>query len=763
MTFIWVAVILLGLLAIIDLTVGVSNDAVNFLNAAIGSRAAKQRIVYWVAASGLIFGVFLSVGMMEVARNGVIYPSSFTFTELMVVFLAVMLTDILLIDGFNTLGFPTSTTVAVVFELLGGAMALTLIKKGQARLDGIEVEHLINSDRAFVILAGILLSIFLAFIVGMIVQFMTRIVFTFNYTRRFKILFAIVGGLAITSIVFMIAKKALGGSVFADDAWFRIVQDYLPELLMGVFAFSTFIFLFLGLSFDIDIPRIVVFVGTFALALSFAANDLVNFIGIPLAAFESFKIFLASGSTMPETFGMDFLSRNILEKNTFMDVVYMIIFALSGVIMILTLFYSKKARGVTETEVYLGRQSVGYERFEPSYLSRIIVRNFLQVHNTVISILPSRMVKALDKRYSRSEAVEGPGTIDGVVYFDTVRASVNLVVASILISIGTYMRFPLSTTFVVFMVAMGTSLADQAWGRESAVYRVSGVLSIIGGWFFTACIAFIGAFILAYALWYGTWIAAILLTALTFYVLLKSRQYYINKQAEKQLLKEDFQADTVNNMEFLVESGNEHIKRNLLEASKVYILGLQGFVDQDLRQLHEARNKAEQLQKHTRNSKSQLFYAYSRLSEEGIDSGQYFIQAFDYLTELVGCLSNITQPLFEHFENQHKGLTESQRDDLHELMDEVSAFFNHLVHVEKEHRFDLINDMAIKQNFLLGFLEQLRKNQIKRIQSGEGRTRISILFLDLLAETKNVLLYSINLLKSHRDFINSSSSGSSSK
>ncbi len=753
MTFIWIAVILLGLMAVMDLIVGVSNDAVNFLNAAIGSRVARRRVVYWIAAAGLILGVFLSVGMMEVARKGVIYPSSFTFEQLLVVFVAVMLTDILLIDGFNTLGFPTSTTIAVVFELLGGAMALTLIKKGEARLDGIEVENLINTDRAFVILAGIILSIFLAFIVGMVVQFFTRILFTFHYKRRFKVLFSVVGGIAITSIVFMIAKKAFGGSLFSDDSWFILLQQYLPELLIGVFALSTFIFLFLGLSFDIDIPRVVVFVGTFALAVAFAANDLVNFIGLPLAALESFKIFLASGSTSPETFSMDFLSSNILEKDTFKDTIYISILFISGLVMVLTLFYSKKSRGVTETEVYLGRQSIGYERFEPSYLSRIIVRNFLQVHNMVISFIPKRLVKALDSRYKRAEATEGPGTVDGVVYFDTVRAAVNLVVASILISIGTYMRFPLSTTFVVFMVAMGTSLADQAWGRESAVYRVSGVLSIIGGWFFTACLAFIGAFIFAYIIWYGSWIATILLTALVFFILYKTRIYYRSKQEERRILKEDFQDEYLSNKDYLLESGGEQIRRNLLEASKVYLLALQGFVDENIRQIGEAHSKAETLQKYTRNSKSQLFYAYSKMTEDGIDSGQYFIQAFDYLTELVGCLSNITLPLYQHVENQHKGLTSSQQNDMHELLDEVSAFFNHLVHIEKEHKFELIGEMVIKQNFLLGFLEELRKNQIKRIQAGEGRTRISILFLDLLAETKNVLLYSINLLKSHRDFI----------
>nr|WP_321450124.1 inorganic phosphate transporter [uncultured Carboxylicivirga sp.] len=754
MTFIWIAVILLGLMAVADLIVGVSNDAVNFLNAAIGSKVASRRIIHWIAATGIIIGVFLSVGMMEVARKGVIYPSSFAFTDLMVVFVAVMLTDILLIDGFNTLGFPTSTTVAIVFELLGGALALTFIKKGQAQIEGIEIQNMINTDKAFVILAGIVLSIFLAFIVGMIVQFITRMIFSFNYKQRFKVLFAIVGGLSITAIVFMIAKKALGGSLFGDDHWFMMAQQYLPELLFGVFALSTFIFLFLGLSFDIDIPRIVVLFGTFALALSFAANDLVNFIGLPLAAIESFKVFMASGGVDPNTFPMDFLSSNFLEKEVLQDFTYQSILSFAGLVMILTMFYSRKARGVTETEVYLGRQSTGYERFEPSYLSKVIVRNFLQIHSTIITVLPSRLVNFLDSRYKRVEAID-TSDVDGTLYFDTLRASVNLVVASILISIGTYMRVPLSTTFVVFMVAMGSSLADQAWGRESAVYRVSGVLSIIGGWFFTACLAFIGAFIFGYIIWYGSWPATIASTLLVFFILYRTKKSYYKKLEEKKILKEDFSEDSVTSMEYVIESGGEQIKRNLLEASKIFIIAIQGFIDDDTRQMGEANSMAEKLQKYAKNSKSQMFYAYSRMNEDGIDSGQYFIQAFDYLTELVNCLTGITKPLYNHFENHHKGLNEEQQKDVKELLDEVSTFFNHLVHVEKEHKFMLINDMVIKQNFLLGFLEELRKNQIKRIQSGKGRTRLSIVYLDLLAETKNILLYSINLLKAHRDFIES--------
>lgn len=386
-------------------------------------------------------------------------------------------------------------------------------------------------------------------------------------------------------------------------------------------------------------------------------------------------------------------------------------------------------------------------------MSRVIVRNFLAFHTSLISALPKPIVSFFDSRYRRSDTPESGKTVDGVIFFDTVRASVNLVVASVLISVGTYMRFPLSTTLVVFMVAMGSSLADQAWGRESAVYRVSGVLSILGGWFFTACIAFIGAFIFTYIIWYGGWMATVVLTLLVGFALYKSTLYYRRKQEERKSLNQEFQNDFVNSLDYLREEGGEQIRRNVQESAKIYFLAVQGFIDNDARRLHEATIKADMLEKYARNGKSQLLFSFTKVSEEGIDTGHHFVQAFDYLTELVGCLKNLAQPLYEHIENHHKGVTDSQRQDLQDLLDEVTGYFNHFIHIEKEQKFDLMQEMVAKQNFLLGFLDDLRKHQIKRIKTGEGRTRVSIIYMDIISETKNVLLYSVNLLKAHRDFV----------
>lgn len=756
MVFIWVALILLVLLAVADLVVGVTNDAVNFLHAAIGSRVAKRRVIYWIASAGLLIGALLSASMMEVARKGVINPSSFDFTELLVLFVAVMLTDVILIDGFNTFGFPTSTTIAVVFELLGGAMAFSIIKKHESQLLGIDVHPLINTDNVFIILAGIVLSIFLAFVMGLIVQFITRMIFTFNYKSRFKIPFSLIGAAAITAIVFMIAKKVLGGATYIDAHLLTLLNTYFLEVLWGIFAFSTFVFLFVGLSFNVDIARFVVLFGTFALAMSFAANDLVNFIGLPMAGVQSFIAFTRSGISDPNLFSTSFLNNSIERGSSLSEMAYLLIAVLATLVMVLTLFFSKKAQGVTETEIYLGKQSTGYERFEASHLSRIIVRNALTFHASISTILPQPVTNFLKKQYRRAETPESGIDADGQVFFDTLRAAVNLVVASLLISIGTYMRFPLSTTFVVFMVAMGTSLADQAWGRESAVYRVSGVLSILGGWFFTAILAFVGSFIFVYLIYYGGWVMALLIAGGVAWTVVLTTRYFAKNNLEKRALKDAYQENFEASVETMQDSGGEQIRSNLLEASKIYLMAVQGFIDEDVKQLHQAHEKALYLDKLTKSNKEKIFYSFGKMSEEGMEAGQYYIQTYDYLSELVGCMTKITHPLYKHIENNHKGMTKAQRVGMQELLDEVSGFFNHLIHLEKERRFNYLNDLIAKQTFLMAFQDELRRLQIKRIQSGEDRTRVSILFMEILAETKNVLLYSINLIKAHRDFENAS-------
>ena len=443
MTLVWTIAIILALLAVVDLIVGVSNDAVNFLNSAIGSRVATRRTIYWIAGAGLIAGTFFSLGMMEVARKGVIYPQNFYLTELLIIFLAVMIVDIVLIDTYNTLGFPTSTTVAVVFELTGAALALATIKINHSG-DETAISEFINTGRVFLLFSGILISIFVAFISGSIVQFFSRIIFSFRYHGRFRFLFSLVGAFAISAIFFLIFKKGFEGSMISEFSIFSWLSDHPLNFFLIILVVTFFVLYLLGLLFQIDIPRFIVLFGTFALALSFAANDLVNFIGIPLAGTESFKAYLTSGTQLaPENFGLSFISDQWLQNHGFQDGLYITFFLVSGIVMMLTLFYSRKARSVTETEVYLGRQHAGHERFEPSQLSRTLVRHFLTVYNQTEKLFPKKIRRQISNRFIRPEPEEGRGNLDEVVYFDTLRASVNLVVASVLISIGTYLGFPL--------------------------------------------------------------------------------------------------------------------------------------------------------------------------------------------------------------------------------------------------------------------------------------------------------------------------------
>ncbi|PWD99505.1 inorganic phosphate transporter [Marinilabilia rubra] len=753
MTFVWTIAIVLSLLAVLDLIVGVSNDAVNFLNSAIGSRVASRRTIYWIAGAGIILGAFFSTGMMEVARKGVIYPQNFYLTELMIIFLAVMIVDVILIDTYNTLGFPTSTTIAVVFELTGAALAIAAIKTNGPLSGKADLSDFINTGRVFLLFAGILVSIFLAFLSGALVQFISRVVFTFRYEGRFKLLFSIIGAFSIAAILFLILKKGLDASTLWDYPVFAWFREHAIAFFLIVFAATFFILFLMGYLFEMDIPRIVVLFGTFALALSFAANDLVNFIGIPLAGIESFKAYLTSGTSLsPDQYGLSFLSNDWLRDHGFKDGIYIGFFLISGIVMMLTIFFSRKARSVTETEVYLGRQSTGQEHFEPSQLSRTLVRNFLSGYRKTDKYLPGKLHRFISSRYKRPDFQESNKQVDEVIYFDTLRATVNLVVASVLISLGTYLGFPLSTTFVVFMVAMGTSLADQAWGRESAVYRISGVLSILGGWFITACLGFLGAFLLTLFIWWGTWLAMIVSLILMAIYLNQSTKYHKKRIAEKEQFKKEVYNEIAENIGWMKNAGSETIRRMMLESSKIYLLVVQGLLDEDETKLLEIKEKTEGLQSRINGAKTEFFRAMSKMPEESQDTGQFFIQALDYLTELGNTLSSMVNPVYSHIKNQHKGLTDYQREHLTTLLEDITSFFNFMVHVEKDKKFLMLPELIQRQEATFSVIESMRLNHIRKIRSGEGKTRINIIYMELLGETRNLITYSVNLVKSLRNF-----------
>ncbi len=751
MDFIYLIIFIFIVLGVGDLVVGVSNDAVNFLNSAIGSRVASRRLIYSIAGLGLIIGSMFSGGMMEVAREGIFYPENMHLNELVILFLAVMLTDILLIDVFNTYGFPTSTTVSIIFELLGGALAIGLIVSNTDGSTGLHFNDLINTSNVFFILGGIIFSIIFAFIGGSLVQFIARFIFTFNYTNKFKVLFSIAGALAITSLVFLIVKKE---QLFADFIYGGIeyiINTQLTTVLLIVFATSFIVFLLLSYLFNINIPKVVVFFGTFSLAMSFASNDLVNFIGVPLAGIEGLMAFKNSGAIDQSQFVMNIWDSGYLTHSLLGTHTYSIVYILSGVVMMVTIFISRKARTVIETEVYLGRQDAGYESFEPSFIAKVIVRAYFSLYKQVKAIVPKKLLYFISKRFEHSDG-ELTNSDHKIIYFDTIRASVNLVVACVFIAFGTYLRFPLSTTFVVFMVAMGTSLSDQAWGRESAVYRISGVLSVLGGWFLTAIAAFVGAFILVLVLWWGKMFALALLLVLVMFVLYRSTAYHKRLRTERKELKKVAKKEMKESINKLTDLGGERIRKYILETSKMYMLIIQGFVDENTRQLKEASEKIVYLEKFSEETKLELFNNFSQLSDEHFEAGHYLIQAMDYISELVSVLRHMSNPILIHLDNQHKGLSVKQKEDILWLLEEVSGFFNFIVHIEKERRFNSIDEILQRKALVISLIDELRKKQIRRIKDGSGHTRSGILLLECYAETKNLTLYTVNLLKAHRDF-----------
>ncbi|MCK5464621.1 MAG: inorganic phosphate transporter, partial [Bacteroidales bacterium] len=479
-TFFLLIVIILIVLAVSDLVVGVSNDAVNFLNSAIGSKAAPFIIIMIIAAAGIVFGATFSSGMMEVARKGIFHPDQFFFGEIMIIFLAVMMTDIILLDFFNTFALPTSTTVSIVFELLGAAVAISLIKIHASGSTIADMSLYINTSSALLMITAILLSVVIAFNVGLLIQYLVRVMFSFNFEKNIKYFGALWGGIAITAITFFILIKGAKGSSFLTKETVAWIRDNSLVILGVSFVGWTLLLQLLQLIFRLNILKFIVLIGTFALAMAFAGNDLVNFIGVPLAGLESFRTFQDSGMADPSGFAMTALAEPVKTPTIFL--------LIAGSIMVLALWTSKKAKSVSATTIDLSRQDEGYERFESFGMARGIVRASIGFSNFINALTPRAITNFLKSRFNRDQLKDLKK--DKGLSFDLVRASVNLVVASALISLGTSLKLPLSTTYVTFMVAMGTSLADGAWGRESAVFRVSGVVTVIGGWFFTAFCAF---------------------------------------------------------------------------------------------------------------------------------------------------------------------------------------------------------------------------------------------------------------------------------
>jgi phosphate/sulfate permease len=743
-TFYLLIVGILILLAVSDLVVGVSNDAVNFLNAAIGSKAARFKVIMIIAALGILFGATFSSGMMDVARKGIFHPEHFFLNEIMIIFLAVMLTDIILLDLFNTFALPTSTTVSIVFELLGAAVAVSIIKITGSGDTMSKMSEYINSSSALLIITGILLSVVIAFTVGMIIQFLVRLLFTFNFQKNLRYFGALWGGIAISAITFFILIKGAKGASFMSKETVNWIKDN-TWLILGIsFLGWTLLLQLLLWIFRLNILKLIVLVGTFALAMAFAGNDLVNFIGVPLAGLESFRGFLDSGMGDSSEYLMTALSEPVKTPTLFL--------LIAGMVMVIALWTSKKARSVTATEINLGRQDEGYERFESSGVARGIVRVMIGVSGFFDKMLPNRFQEFLSTRFDKSKFQEN--NTDKSQSFDLVRASATLVVASALISLATSLKLPLSTTYVTFMVAMGTSLADGAWGRDSAVYRVSGVVTVIGGWFFTAFVAFTSAFIVAYLIHWGGIIAILSLVFLAAFILFRSFRLHRKRDAELKRKTElaEMEMEDVNGENVLI-SCTKSVYKSLSTAAILYSNSITALVDLKRKSIKRNIKEIKELNKDVKLLKNNIFQTVVKLQEDDIEAGHYYVQVLDYLRETAHCLTFIAEPVFTYIDNNHPALIKDQQNDLAEISEQINTFFSKVIQTIKNGEYASLEGMLDEQQDILDTIMKLKKRQLKRIKNRETGTRNSELVLNTLTETKNLLLYTVNLLKAQRDFV----------
>ncbi|MEE4272716.1 MAG: inorganic phosphate transporter [Thermoanaerobaculales bacterium] len=720
MEFFQIAILILFGLALSDLIVGVSNDAVNFLNSSIGSRVASRNVIMVVASVGMLAGVTFSSGMMEVARKGIFNPQFFTMPELMTIFLAVMLTDILLLDLYNTFGLPTSTTVSIVFELLGAAVAVSLLKLYNDGDSFARVVEYINTGKALAIIFGILLSVVVAFAVGAVVQYISRIIFTFDYETRIRRYGAIWGGVGLSSITYFILVKGSKGASFITPEILTWIKGNTGLILLGSFVVSAVILQIL-LSFTrVNILKFIVLVGTFALAMAFAANDLVNFIGVPLAGLSAYQEAAATADPLNAT--MEALIKPV-RGNT-------IILLFAGVVMVVTLWISRKARSVTATTVQLGRQEEGFERFESTVLSRTIVRLVSSWIGTTSRLLPNRLRRSVNRRFDRSIHRPTPEADGTMPSFDLIRAAVNLMVAAALISLATSFKLPLSTTYVTFMVAMGASLSDQAWGRDSAVYRVSGVLTVVGGWFVTAMMAFTVSSIFASIIFFGGAWAVLGITLLAAFLIYRNHRLH-RKRAQVDDSVEVFNLRKIKDANAAAEATSQHAAIFLAEVCKALDLSFNSLFAENRIQLKEAREKQRRIQLWSNIIAANIFKVFRLLQWEAVQDSRRYAHTISTLQEISESLRDIVVRAHLHVANNHSGLLEEQKIELGKVRDLVCDILKRTSRNLRTGECPDCSEISGLNKEIRLLVDEFDENQVVRIQDNASKTRLSILFYSL--------------------------------
>ena len=745
-TFYLFLVIFLFVLAIVDLSVGVSNDAVNFLNSAIGAKAASFKMIIAIAAVGVFVGAALSNGMMDIARHGIYQPQHFYFSEIMCILAAVMLTDVVLLDIFNSLGMPTSTTVSMVFELVGGTVALALIKIANSS-GALQLGDLLNTDKAFTVILGIFLSVAIAFFFGMVVQYISRIIFSFNYKKSSKYFIGLFGGLAATSIIYFMLIKGLKESSFMDGDFKDMIYANTGMIVLGCFVFFTVLMQVLHW-IKVNVFKVVILMGTFALALAFAGNDLVNFIGVPLVGYSAYTDLIAQGGTT-DTFLMTSLLGPAETPWYFL--------VGSGVVMVVALATSKKAHNVVKTSLDLSRQSDGEETFGTSPVARVLVRNCSNLSSAVLNVIPVPVKNWIDSRFNQEEMI-----IEDKASFDLVRASINVVLSGLLIALGTSLKLPLSTTYVAFMVAMGTSLADRAWGRESAVYRITGVLSVIGGWFITAGAAFLICFVVALLIYWGGIPALVIMIALAVYSLVRSHLAYKAK-LKKEALKEEVNS-TVSKLRkatnvdealsLFREHSREELQSDLEFTADVYHKAVHGFMKENLRDLRKVLSAVHEKKIHIKQVKRVGTLGVTQLDHEvAVEKGLYYYQSNDFSSEIIFSIHRLTEPMKDHIDNNFHPLNEEQKTELTSISDQIISFVTKTADMIRENSYIGFNELVDESTELLQGLTALKKGELKRIKGQQSAsTKVSMVYLNIVQESQNVVSFTANLLKVSRKF-----------
>ena len=733
------------MLAIFDLLVGVSNDAVNFMNSAVGAKVARYRTIIIVAVVGVFAGAILSNGMMDIARHGIFQPANFSFYEIMCILLAVMVTDVVLLDVFNTLGLPTSTTVSMVFELLGGTFILAILKIIGDETGLLSLGDMMNTEKALSVIMGIFLSVAIAFIAGTLVQYISRIIFSFNYKKHLSWTIGIFGGISVTSLSYFVLIKGLKSAPFMSAESLAWIDQNTTLLVAGCFVFFTLLMQILHWC-KVNVFRIIVLLGTFALALAFAGNDLVNFIGVPLAGFSAYTDYVANSNGA----GIhDFMMSSLMSSAKTPAI---FLFA-SGIIMVYALATSKKAKNVIKTSVDLARQEEGDEMFGSSALARTIVRRATAINEFMVKVIPAGMRRWIDSRFNKDEVI-----LENGAAFDMVRAAVNLVLSGLLIIIGTTMKLPLSTTYVTFIVAMGSSLADRAWGRESAVYRITGMLSVIGGWFITAFVAFTICALVTAIMFYTSFVGMFIFICVAVFLLVRSNIKYSKKEKAEQ------QDDTFKRMMASKDKAEVlsllrlHVKETLTDyinyTEQAYMQVTDGFINEDLKQLKKVMSSTDDQKKMLKKRRRKEILGLRRIPIPiAIEKNTWFHLGSNSCEQMLYCLKRICEPCKEHVDNNFNPISKDCIAEFLPIREELCQLMDRTQTVIENNNYAEADDILVKGDALKNKISALRKQQMNRMQEADSTSlKASMVYLNILQESQELVSIWRHLLRASRFF-----------